>query len=88
MLRFFLPKDSECSGALARSGVPRDSRLILGGHSWYVAPRPRVDGEGPLASAVALPSAWTNHGQRGTTCTRSKLACSASFRETAGAVAR
>ena len=32
---------------------------------------------------MALPSAWTDHKERGTTRARSKLACSASSRETA-----
>ena len=50
-----------------RSRVPREHRLILGGRSWYVAPRPPAEGEGPIVGAVSFPSEWANHNQRGTT---------------------
>ena len=44
----------ESASAVAHSRVPRKSRLILGGRSWHVAPRPRIEGERPLAGAVPL----------------------------------
>ena len=78
----------ETASAVPRSRVPRKSRLILGGRSWYVAPRPRTEGEGPLGGAMPLPSAPTDHNQRGTARARSKRAYYASSRETVSAAAR
>ena len=34
----------ETASEVARSRVPRESRLLLGGRSWHVAPRPRTYG--------------------------------------------
>ena len=34
----------QTESAVARSRAPRENRLILGGRSWHVAPRPRADG--------------------------------------------
>ena len=34
----------ETANAVARSRAPRKSRVILGGRSWYVAPRPHAEG--------------------------------------------
>ena len=79
----------EIASAVARSSVPRESRLILGGHYWHVAPRPRAEGERPLASAVPCSAHEADHSQRSTARTRSsKLACCASPRKIASAVAR
>ena len=78
----------ETASAVARSRVPRESRLILGGRSWHDAPRPRAEGERPIAGAVDLPSAWNDHNKRDTARAHSKLAYCASFRETASTVAR
>ena len=72
----------ETASAVTRPRVPRENQLILGGHSWHVAPRQRAEGERPLAGAVPLLSAWTAHDQRSTAHARSKLACCASSRET------
>ena len=47
----------ETASAVVRLRVPRKSRLILGGRSWHVAPRPRAEGERPLAGAMPLSSA-------------------------------
>ena len=74
--------------AVVRSHVPRESRLVLGGRSWHVAPRPCAEGERPLAGAVPLSSAWSDHSQRGTVRARNELECCAFSRETASAVAR
>ena len=71
-----------------RSRVPRKSRLIMGGRSWHFAPEPRAEGERPLTGAVPFYSAWNGRNQRGTARARSKLACCASSRETASAMAR
>ena len=68
--------------------MPRESRLILGGHNWHVAPRPRAEGARPLAGAVPLSNAWNDHSQRGTVRAHSKLECCAFSRETASKVAR
>jgi len=68
--------------------MPRESRLILEGRIWHVAPRPRAEGERPLAGRVAACGASSDHNQRGTARARSKLARCASSRETASAVAR
>ena len=78
----------ETAGAVARSLVPRESRLILGDRSWHVTPRPRAEGERPLAGAVPFCGARNDHNQRGTAHARSKLACCASSRETASSVSR
>ena len=77
-----LPRDSGCSCALARATQTRESRLICG-RSWHVVPRPRVDGERPLAGAETLFSAWTERNQRGTARARRKLECYAFSRDTA-----
>ena len=63
---------------MARSRVPRESQLILGGRSWYVAPRPRAEGKRPLADAVPLPSAQLDHNQHDMARARSELVCCAS----------
>ena len=42
----------ETANAVACSRVPQKSRLMLGGRSWYVAPRPRAEKERPLAGAM------------------------------------
>ena len=78
----------EIASAAAHARVPRESRLCVGGRSWHVIPRPRAEGERPLAGAVHLHIARTDHNQRGTARARSKLACCASSREIASAVAR
>ena len=56
----------ETATAVPRLRVTHKRRLILGGRSWDVAPRPRAEGERPLVSAVPLLSAPTNHNQRST----------------------
>ena len=71
----------ETVARMARSRVPREHRLILGGRSWYVAPRRRTEGERPLAGVMLLPSASTDYNQRGTARARSKLAYCASSRD-------
>ena len=43
-------RDSDCSGVPAR--LPRESRLCVGGRSWYVAPRSCTEGERPFAGAA------------------------------------
>ena len=78
----------ETASTVARSRVPRESRLVLGGNRWHVAPRPRAERERPLADAAILPAARTDNHSRGTARARSKLVCCASSRETASAVAR
>ena len=77
----------ETASVVARSRVPRESRLILDGHRWHVAPRPHAEGERPLASVVSLPSASVDRNQRSTVHARSKLECCAFSRETASAEA-
>ena len=67
--------------------APREIRLCAGGHSSHVAPRSCAERERP--SAAAVPSkvrkpTTTSVARR----TRGKLACFATSRETAGAVAR
>ena len=54
----------ETASAVARPRVPHESRLVMGGYRWHVAPRPRAEEERPLASAVPLPSARVDHNQR------------------------
>ena len=78
----------ETASAVARSSVPRKSRLLLGGRTWYVAPRSHAEGERPLGGAMPLPSAPTDHNQRGTARARSKLTCYAASRLTVSRVAR
>ena len=78
----------ETASAVARSRVPREQQLILGGRNWYVTPRPRAEVERPLAGALHLPSSSADSKQPGTARARSELACCASSRETASAVAR
>ena len=68
--------------------MPRKHRLILGGRSWYVTPRPRAEGERPLVGAMPLRSAPNDHNQPGTARARSKLAYGAASRETVSRVAR
>ena len=81
-----LPIDSKRSGALACA--LRDSRLCLGGRSWYGAPRSCENGERHLAGAAPLCRAQTDYYQCGMARARRKRACCASSRETASAVAR
>ena len=78
----------ETVSRVAGSRVPREHRVILGDRGWYVALWPRAEGEGPLVSAVSLPSAWLDRNQRGTSRARRKRACCASSRETVSAAAR
>ena len=78
----------ETASAVPRSRVPRKSRMILEGRTWYVTPRPHAEGERPVEGAIPYPSALTDHNQTGTARACSKLACCASSRETASAVAR
>ena len=56
----------ETVSRVARSRVPREHRLILGGRSWYVGPRTRAEGERPFVGVVCLPNAWADHNQRST----------------------
>ena len=56
----------ETASAVARSRLPRKSGLVLGGRRWYVAPRPRVEGEGALVGTLSVSNAWADHNQRGT----------------------
>ena len=77
----------ETASAVALARVPRECRLRVGGHSSHVAPRSCTEGERPSAGAVPFRSAYADHNQRGTACARGKLACFATSRETASAVA-
>ena len=70
----------ETASAVARSRLPREHRLVLGGRNKCVVPRPRAEGERPLVGAIPLPSAAIDHNQRGAARARSKLACCASSR--------
>jgi len=59
------------------------------GRSRHVTPRVCTEGEEPLADdTVTYHGAQNDHNQRGTAHARGKLACCASSRETASAVAR
>ena len=78
----------QTASEVARSRVPRESRLVLGGHRWHGAPRPRAEAERPLAGAVPSPTARTNNNRHSTVRAGSKLACCAFFRPTESAVAR
>ena len=42
----------QTASAVARSCVQHKSRLIVGGRSWYVAPRQRAEREKPPAGAM------------------------------------
>ena len=56
----------EAASAVARSRVPRESRLVLGGRNWHVSPRPWAEGEKPFACAVP----FFVRGPSGTSATR------------------
>ena len=71
--------------ALARRS--RESRLHVGGHSSHVAPRSCTEGERPPAGVVPFQVAQTDRNQGGAARERGKLACCATSRETASAVA-
>ena len=68
--------------------APRESRLLVGGHSWHVGARSCTEGERLLAGAVPFHRAWTDHGQRGMARARRKRACFVSSPQTANAAAR
>ena len=66
-----LPRDSERRCACAA----RDTRhwFGIGGHSWHVAPRARVEGERPLKQEVSFQRAQPDYGQRSMPRAHSKL---------------
>ena len=68
--------------------VPHECRLRIGGHSSHVAPRSRTEGERLSAGLVPFYRAWAGHNPPGAARARGKLACCASSREAASAVAR
>ena len=82
-----LPRDSQRSGARARATQKLGWRRRLQLARRITVLQRRREAfrrNGPLSH-----SAWTDHNQqRGTTCASSELACCASSRETASAVAR
>jgi hypothetical protein len=45
----------------------------VSGYSWHVAPQPRAERDRPLADAASWCTPWTDHNQRSTASTRSKL---------------
>ena len=78
----------EAPSAVARSRVPRESRLGLGGGNWHVAPRPRAKGERPHTGAMLFRCVRSDRNQCDTTRARKNLASCALSREAASAVAR
>ena len=58
----------DTASTVARSRMPRERRLILGGRSWHVAPRPRAERERLPAGVVAVYCARADHNQRSTAC--------------------
>ena len=77
----------EIATAVGLARVPSKRRLPVGGHSSLVPPRSCTDGERPRAGAVLFDSTYADCSQRGTARARCKLACFATSRETASAVA-
>jgi len=77
----------ETARAVARSRVPRESRLRVRCHSSHVAPRSCTEGDRPSAGAVPFHSTYGNRSQRGMARARGELACFATSRETDSAVA-
>ena len=80
-----LVRESERSGACAR--VTRKPAAQSGDRSWHVVPRSRTEGERLSAGAVSFHRAWFDHNPLGTVRARGNLACCASSRAIASAVA-
>ena len=77
----------ETASAVALIRVARGSRLCVGSHSSHVAPRSCTGEERSSAGAVPFRSTCADYSQRGPARARGKLACFATSRETASAVA-
>ena len=81
-----LQRESVRSGRCTR--VTRKPAAQNGGRRWRVVPRFRTEGERLSAGAVSFCTSWANHDTPGTARASGKLACCASSREAASAVAR
>ena len=83
LARFATSRDTTSVVVLALRS--RESRLCVGGQSSHVAPRSCAERERPPVGAVPFHIARADLSERGTARALGKLACSATFRDTASA---